>query len=846
MELKIDSGWQLRHEPLDVTADFWPVVSRRSEGWLPCALPCDVHMPLIVAGIISEPLDKLNCFESEWIEERSWWFRTTFSAPAAFRKGARCDLVLEMLDVEADIFLNDVCIGHQRSAFYPFRFDVRNLLLPGENVVGVRLTTGLERVAEQEFAGFKKNISTEADAGRGTRGDRRRAILRKPQYVFGWDWGPRVATAGIMGGVSLKLVGPVHIASVHAATRVATADRAELAVTVEVENTHVFSTRECEVTIQLARKGKKVATARAALPLRSGVNFVDMELEIPSPELWWPNGYGEQPLYTLTANAVSGKLSVEYPAVQIGIRTVEIDQTPEFDGRRFSLVVNGTRVFSKGSNWIPADSIYARVSDEKYDRLVQEAKEANFTMLRIWGGGRYEADRFYEACDRAGILVWHDFMFACSAYPDNREWFREEVRREADYQTCRLRNHACMGLFSGSNENNWFFDEWWDGKAGPQPTFVGGAFTYNYILPSAVRTNCPEIPYWNGSPYGGAHPNGNDAGDRHHWLDATMSPKMENRISPETYDNVTARFISEYGYIGPCARSTIERYHAGESIDQNGAIWQHHNNTFEKSTVLEGIRKHYMDPESLTIDQYLLYASLVQSLMYSYSLEAFRIQERNSGGLFWMYSDCWGEVGWTIIDYYLTRKPSFYAVKRAFAPRKLVLRAREDNVVVFAMNESAEEVKTVLEIGTLRLDGDCISRKSIEVSIPPRFSGILASIKKASSDAERVLWYARCPAASGFSPATLREGELRKLKLDKPGLSITGLKRSKGTISFKVKSQRFAHAVHFGLPWEVEASDEYFDLLPGEERRITLTASNDKLPATVTARSVIPGADASQ
>ncbi|HUX52680.1 MAG TPA: glycoside hydrolase family 2 protein, partial [Spirochaetia bacterium] len=196
--------------------------------------------------------------------------------------------------------------------------------------------------------------------------------------------------------------------------------------------------------------------------------------------------------------------------------------------------------------------------------------------------------------------------------------------------------------------------------------------------------------------------------------------------------------------------------------------------------------------------------------------------------------------------YYLTRKPSFYAVKRAFAPRKLVLRAREDNVVVFAMNESAEEVKTVLEIGTLRLDGDCISRKSIEVSIPPRFSGILASIKKASSDAERVLWYARCPAASGFSPATLREGELRKLKLDKPGLSITGLKRSKGTISFKVKSQRFAHAVHFGLPWEVEASDEYFDLLPGEERRITLTASNDKLPATVTARSVIPGADASQ
>lgn len=840
MKHRIDKGWQLRKEPLDVDAANWPLIARKSEEWVDCTLPCDVHTPLIDKGMISEPLEKLNCYESEWIEDLSWWFRATFAAPTGFEKGARCDLVFEMLDVEADVFLNDVCVGHQKSAFYPFRSDVKHLLRPGENTVGVRLTTGIERVAEEDFAGFKENISTEALAGRGTRGDRRRALLRKPQYVFGWDWGPRVATAGIMGSAYVEVVGPINIVSVHAVTRSVASERAHVAVTAEIENTHIFSTRESVVSARLEHNGVEVAAASVSEPLRSGVNFVELLLEVPKPELWWPNGYGEQPLYALKVATVAEGITVEQEPLQIGIRTVELDQTPEFDGRRFALVVNGVRIFSKGGNWIPADSIYARVTQEKYDALVRDAREANFSMLRIWGGGRYEPDCFYAACDREGILLWHDFMFACSAYPDNREWFRDEVRREAEYQTRRLRNHPCLGIFSGSNENNWFFDEWWDGKSGATPTFAGGAYTYNYILPGAVRANCPDIPYWNGSPYGGEHPNGNDAGDRHHWLDATMSPRVEDRISPETYDRVTARFVSEYGYIGPCVRSSIEKYHAGEPLRQDGEIWQHHNNTFEKSTVLAGINKHYLDPANLSMDEYILYASLVQGLMYGYSLEALRINERNSGSLFWMYTDCWGEVGWTIVDYYLRRKPSFYFVRRAFSPRKLVLRAEDGYVIVHAMNESDETTKAKLEVGTFRLDGDCTARETVDIDIPARFRGIIARVKKTLTDASRELWYARLSGVGGYYPTTLREEETRKLALVEPQLSVRRVERGPGTVRLTVSAEHFAHAVHFGLSPEVRASDEYFDLLPGEERIVVLTGPDGAFPEEINATSVGP------
>ena len=829
MTIDLNSGWELRPEGLEMSALDWPLIERKTDGWFSCSLPCDVRMPLIEKGVITEPLEGLNCFDSEWVEDRSWWFRKRFTTDASFAAAAECRLRFEMLDVEADIFLNGRLVGHQRSAFYPFEMDVKHLLVPGENVLGVRLTCGLEHVKDEDFAGYSRCIATEALAGRGTRGDKRRASLRKPQYVFGWDWGPRVATCAIAGDATLTLVGAMRVASVRAVTTAINGADATLHVTVEAENTHPWSTVESRVSVRLLDGKKQVADASAEVLLRSGVNHIDFDLRVPGAKLWWPNGCGEQPLYGLEAavSPAGGAAGAARPAdavtTKVGIRTLSLDQTPELGGRRFAIVVNGVLIHCKGSDWIPADSLYARVTDDKYRTLVAEAAAANFTMLRIWGGGRYESDTFYDACDEAGILIWHDFMFACAIYPDNEPWFREEVRREADYQTRRLRNHPSMALWCGSNEDNWGFVDWWNGGANPKAPFWGGALSYNHILPQTVRNNCPETPYWNGSPYGGEHPNSYDAGDCHFWTEATMSRDMAKRIAPEAYDTVEARFVTEYGYIGPCVKSTIVRYHGGKPVDIAGPIYQLHNNTFEKETVPAGIRKHYRDPSGMSLDQYLLYASLVQGLMYGYSLESIRANPRNNGSLFWMYSDCWGEVGWTIIDYYLKRKPSWYYVRRAFMARKLIMRERGGTIEVTGINDTAADCALTARYGWIGFDGRGAATKDTRLVLPARSRSVVLKLEKGRGDPRKGVYFVQ-PMDGGEEPlpATLRQLDYRERALTDPGLEVTD--RDGG--SFTVRAKAFAHAVHFGLGDDVHASDEYFDLLPGESRRITVRGAS--------------------
>ncbi|MCL5995817.1 MAG: beta-mannosidase, partial [Chloroflexi bacterium] len=404
-------------------------------------------------------------------------------------------------------------------------------------------------------------VGTEAANGRPERGDPRRAYVRKPQYSFGWDWSPRVATTAIGGDVKIRAWSVACIRDVH--LRPQRDVRAiQWHVTVTVDSWHYFSTSTGTVKLVITDEGRKSVKAEKTALLRSGLNHIEFDLAIDNPRLWWPNGMGEQHRYTVTAELVCAssrapevKVRSSYQPFKVGLRFIELDLGNVAAGQNlFAFKVNGKRIFCKGGDWIPADTLYARTTADRYDQLVYEAQQANFNMLRVWGGGLYEPEAFYEACDRYGILLWHDFMFACAPYPDHEPWFCEEVRKEAEYQTVRLRNHACMALWSGSNENNWGFDEWWLGKT------RAGAYLYNHLLPAVVSANCADIPYWNGSPYGGAKPNSAEVGDRHHWGDCMMNPDMNKRITPEEYDRCTSLFVSEYGYIGAPPKESVLQY----------------------------------------------------------------------------------------------------------------------------------------------------------------------------------------------------------------------------------------------------------------------------------------------
>ncbi|MCD9025791.1 glycoside hydrolase family 2 protein [Cohnella silvisoli] len=835
-KMTLNDGWAVCFEDLSWGADRHGEVTGRTDGWMEASLPCDIHMPLIETGVIEEPLVKDHFFDCEWTEHKSWWFRKTFRPSVETCSMNRVELVLESLDAEADIFLNGIMLGHHRSAFYPFRQEVKSLLREGDNELLVRVTSGLEAYDGEDMTRFKDRVGMEKAHNRG---DIRRIFARKPQYGFGWDWGPRVATCGIVGDVYLAAYDDLAIRQVHAFTESVSlgkggdnsggANEANIRFEVEVEQFHPFASIEAHVEIRLSFAGESILTLSKSMPLHSGLNFVDFRYTLTGAKLWWPNDMGSPDLYTVFVSVSTGGHTASYPSFEMGIRTIELNQNPVNENERlFAIHVNGVRTFCKGGNWVPADSVYARITEEKYKSLVEEAKEAHFNMLRVWGGGLYEKNAFYEACDRNGIMVWQDFMFACALYPDDLEWFQEEVRQEMEYQTSRLRNHASLVLWCGNNENHWNFDMW--KAANPDESFVGGAVCYNELAPRIVRRNCPEIPYWNSSPYGGEHPNGEDRGDCHYWFDAMMSPEMANRITPERYDGWNAKFVSEYGYIGPCRKSTIERFHAGEPFNREGRIWQLHNNLFEKDTVAAGIEMHYADAGGLDVDRYLLYAGLCQGLMYGYSLEAFRYRTDCSGGLFWMYNDCWGEIGWSVIDYELRRKISWYFVKRACAPVTLIAREVDGNIRVIGINETGKDIRCELEYGYVSFDGRIRSTSKTSVGLPAYSRGVALEFAKEETNRKEGCWFVTPgtnTAATEVLPAVLREGAVRDLNLASPTLTVRGFIRLKEDIQFTVGSDVYAHAVHFGLSDHLRLSDEYFDLLPGQSRTVTIYGASD-------------------
>jgi beta-mannosidase len=821
-EMSLNGTWDLRDEILSYDLSAADRLTNLADGWIPTPVPGDIHQGLIAAGKIEEPLLGLNSFDCRWTEDRSWWFRKVFEVTPAWLDAEVVELELNGLDANAEIFVNGRAIGSHRNAFRSFIVDAKPWLQAGKNVLLVRLTTGVETVSEADVDapdGIRAN--TEDRRGRPERGDPRRVMVRKPQYSFGWDWSPRVATTAIAGDVNIRAMNEACIRHVNLRP-VRHGDQVLVFARVTVDKFHYYKTSEGTVSVTLTDgQGRRFSAKRRAL-LRSGHTFVELTIPVHDPQLWWPNGLGEQHLYQVEVELAVADARTAYPTFDYGIRFVELD-TQE----KFALVVNGKQMFCKGANWIPADAIYARMEDDRYETLIREAREANFNMLRIWGGGWYERDAFYAACDRYGIMIWHDFMFACAPYPDHLDWFRAEAEKEADYQTKRLQHHACVVLWCGSNENNWGFRDWWDEQT------QGGAWTYNYLLPSVVQRNCPEVPYWNGSPYGGDEPNSSTVGDRHHWFDCMMNPEMEKRIAPEEYDRCTSMFVSEFGYVGAPDKETVLTYMDGAELDERGAVWQHHTNTFEQDTVLAGIGKHYVDPGALTLDDYLLYSGLCQGLMYSYALESMRYRANCHGSLFWMYNDCWGEVGWTIIDYYLRRKPSWYFVRRSYAPVRLILRAEGEDIRVVVANGSPDALPLKVEYGYVSLDGKLVELETCQVKAPALERTELCVFPRDAHDPTAGLWIARVPGNAAVEPAVFRAVDHRQLRTVDPGLSFSVVDVQEKACAIQVSAQAYAHAVHFTLPGEALPSDNYFDLLPGETRTVHIASQATLDPSNI-------------
>jgi beta-mannosidase len=816
----VNGTWELRHEALSVTGEVGlTIVQEKTQGWLAAAVPGEVHLDLVNAGQMEEPLFSTNAPACRWPEDRSWWYRRAFTVDAEFLAEERQEIVFHGLDYYAQVYLNGEFIGEAENAFVPAIFDVKHKLRD-ENELVVRLTVGTERAKAQKMGeDSDENIYGNRQSFAGT------PELRKPQFTYGWDWVDALPNIGIWRDVELR--GYTHLRLFDVRTNVALCDDvAVLDVVADVENIHPWKDNDGVLRLTLTSPSGETQEQEVDVRVPAGITRATTRFRIENPELWWPNGMGEQPLYTLAVSACKTDVICDVWSREIGLRTVAIDRSPLPEGSRFCIQVNGEDVFCRGGNWIPADAIIARVDKDRYDTLIGNARDANMNMLRVWGGGIYESEHFYNACDQMGILVWQDFMFACHTYPDTDIAFQDKVRREAEAAVRRLRHHPSIALWCANNEITWGFKEWWgnDEFEYPDPRLkLGGRIVFSRILPQICMDLDPNRPYWPGSPAGGESPESETEGDTHWWEPGTMNDKLERRYRHEIYDECKSRFVSEYGVIGPCHLESNREFLRPDEINVDHNAWKIHTNLFDKETTPAAICYHYAEPEELSIEDTIRYGQMFQGVLYGRSIESMRFRKLDpeddcAGALIWMVNDCWGETGWTPIDYYLRRKASYYWIKRACAPVRAIVRRRGSNLVTRVVNDTLTPRSLTVTCGYVRVDGSASELLSREIEVAANGMREVArdAIPLGDKAHDEWIFVAYCEGEGvAADPCVWTLVPHRRLKLCEPRVNVKTTGRT-----IELSSPVYCHGVRHHDAGKAMFSDNYFDLIPGVPKMI--------------------------
>ncbi|ROS21563.1 beta-mannosidase [Rathayibacter sp. PhB127] len=680
--LPLHTGWTLE-------ALAGPVPPGIADRAIPAAVPGCAHTDLLAAGLIAEPFDGDNESAQQWIGSTIWRYRTSFEWS---EDGAdRHDLVADGLDTVATIELNGTVVARTQNQHRGYRLPVDGLLVEGENVLVITFAAPVE----------------EAEARSAEHGERPHVnhhpynALRKSASNFGWDWGIDVATSGIWKPIGLDSWSGVRIASVRPLVGVEGTDGVlDAHVALEWAGDEV-----APVVLRLEIDGAEVA-----VEVPAGATQATVRAVVPDAELWWPRGHGAQPLHPV-AVTVDGT-AAEWSG-RVGFRTVRVDTTPDEEGTPFVIVVNDEPVQIRGANWIPDHAFVTEIDAARYRRRVQDAVDANMNLLRVWGGGIYESDDFYDACDEAGVLVWQDFLFACAAYAEE-EWLAEEVEQEARGAITRLSVHPSLVLWNGNNENLWGYVEWqWRHRlAGAS----WGDGYYRELLPRLVAELDPTRPYSPGSPFSFleyAHPNDPRNGTMHIW-------DVWNTHDYTVYRDYAPRFVSEFGFQGPPAWSTLTAVVHDEPLDPYGEQMLVHQKAHEGNLKLErGLQGHLPAPTS--IEDWHWATQLNQAAALRFGIEHFRsLAPLNTGTIVWQLNDNWPVVSWAAVDFDEHRKPLWYALRDAYAPRLATVQPREGGLAVVLLNDTADEWTGTVAVSRRRLDGTVLATGELVAAVGAR------------------------------------------------------------------------------------------------------------------------------
>ena len=827
--IALDHGWQSRQiNSAEQDAEI---------GWLPATVPGDVHLDLLANKKIPDPFFRDNEAKLQWIENESWEYRLKFEATPALLARTNVDLVFDGLDAASTVYVNGVQVLAADNMFRIWRVPVKAHLHAGSNLLRVVFPSPVKAAAE----------IAARDPWQTKTGTAPKTYIRKAAYEYGWDWGPRFVTSGIWRPVRIEAWDKVRIADFAIYQRDVSGEVAHLNAEVEVEAATAGPAR---ITVNYHQAGVPVTGmpvfVTSAANLHAGRNVISLPIEIRKPKLWYPAGYGDQPLYDFTAQlGVTGQWA-ELRTAKAGLRAIILDRHPDKWGRSFQLVVNGIPIFAKGADVIPFDSFPARVKTADYRRILESARDANMNMVRHWGGGYYETEEFYSICDELGIMVWQDFQFGNDWQPGTYA-FKLNVEAEADDQVRRQRNHPSIVVWCGNNETEMALN--WNGRA-KLPTDVKFQMWQDYItefsgiLTRVVARLAPGTPYWPSSPSADYE----EVSPKYHTGDDHIWDVWHGRVPFSTYETHHSRFVTEYGFQSFPEMKTIEAFTQPE--DRTGiftpVMLAHQKNNEGNSIIHDYLLKDYPEPKDFP--SFLYVSQVLQAEGIKIGAEHFRrSRPETMGSIFWQLNDCWPVASWSSIDYYGHWKALQYYARRFYAPILISPHVEEGSLKVYIVSDLTNKQGGRLVVRLMDFDGKVLLKEDRVVSVEPLSSSVYLdwSLRKLAdagvADTSRVFVSAQLGSADAtissniaylaptkeihLKPATLKVDVVDVSSGTGAPILVENLK-GKSAYTIRVSSPVLARSVYLSFGnLDVNISDNYFDLLPGETVEITATSA---------------------
>ncbi len=644
--LSLNGSWQLR-------------VLGRNRGPVAATVPGSVYHDLLAAGEIPDPFYRDNEMDALKLMDNDFSYTREIDVPEDFLQADSVLLRADGLDTLAEISVNGQPVGKADNMHRAWEYDVKGVLRPGKNSIEVLLRSPTKFI-KKAYSENPADGSSDAMVGFPS--------LRKAHCMFGWDWGPRLPDAGIWRDIALVSVDTARIRDVYVSQR------------------HEEGKVTCRIVTHVNRLIEKPVNASVIISSPDGKTFaaqgLDCEIVIEHPQLWWPAGYGDQPLYTVEVTLTSGDIPLDTWQRRIGMRTLTMHREKDEWGESFCHRVNGVDVFAMGADYIPEDSLLPRVTPERTRRLLLDARAANMNMIRVWGGGYYPDDFFYDICDELGILVWQDFMFACAVY-NLTDAFEQNIRAEFTDNIRRLRHHASLALWCGNNEMEMFVARGlWVGSKRQAADYVK---MYEYIIPKVLKEEDPAAFYWPASPSSGGsfdEPNDENRGDVHYW-------DVWHGHKPFTeYRKFFFRYASEFGFQSFPCMETIEAFTRPEDRNVYSYVMEkHQRNASANGVIASYLSQTYLYPS--TLDTFVYASQLLQAQAIQYGVEHWRRSRgRCMGAVIWQLNDCWPVISWSSIDYFGRWKALHYYAKRFFAP--VLVSCHEEGILSQETNVNAE------------------------------------------------------------------------------------------------------------------------------------------------------------